>query len=113
MVLRPPSSLQNVVLYAGSGRDRDIIAEHEFWYNGARGPTRFNVLLASYETVLSDRCGAVCCDSLLLHLCSATGERLLLALGLRLLCLCCAYVVSCSTRCSSRILVQAGQHVCL
>lgn len=50
-----PSSLQNVVLYAGSGRDRDIIAEHEFWYSGARGPTRFNVLLASYETVLSDR----------------------------------------------------------
>jgi hypothetical protein len=33
-----------------------MIQQHEFWYGRQGGPTRFHVLLASYETVLHDRC---------------------------------------------------------
>jgi hypothetical protein len=51
----PPRFAQNVVLYAGSSADRQLIQQHEFWYGRPGGPTRFNVLLASYETVLHDK----------------------------------------------------------
>ena len=44
--------------YSGSGEDRKIIREHEFFFAGDRKThkhTKFEVLLASYETVLRDR----------------------------------------------------------
>jgi hypothetical protein len=53
--------LQNVVLYAGSFADRAVIRDTEFWYpkdkaqDGRMWGTRFNVLLASYETILKDK----------------------------------------------------------
>ncbi|KAK9835518.1 hypothetical protein WJX74_002180 [Apatococcus lobatus] len=48
----------NVVQYSGSAEDRKIIREHEFFFNGEkkfRKHTKFEVLLASYETVLRDK----------------------------------------------------------
>lgn len=53
-----PVMLQNVVVYAGSAQDRELIRDTEFWYTGDKEHslgTKFNVLLASYETILKDR----------------------------------------------------------
>ena len=52
--------LQNVVVYAGSQRDRKVVRDHEFHYptsrsGSKRGPLRFNVLLTSYEHVRGDK----------------------------------------------------------
>lgn len=50
--------LQNVVQYSGTGEDRKIIREHEFFFSGEKKSskrTKFEVLLASYETVLRDK----------------------------------------------------------
>ena len=51
--------LQNVVLYSGSAKDREMIREHEFKYKtrvgGSQDRTKFNVLLASYEMVRKDK----------------------------------------------------------
>ena len=50
-----------MVLYAGSFADRSVIRDTEFWYPGDKAQdgrvwgTRFNVLLASYETILKDK----------------------------------------------------------
>lgn len=49
--------MQNVVQYSGTGEDRKIIRDHEFFFNGEKRfkkHTKFEVLLASYETVLRD-----------------------------------------------------------
>ena len=42
------------MVYAGSGGDRAVIRELELYHAGSRTP-KFNVLLASYETVLRDK----------------------------------------------------------
>ena len=50
--------LQNVVQYSGSGAERKMIQEHELFFNGEKTfkrNTKFEVLLASYETVLRDK----------------------------------------------------------
>ena len=53
--LRREVAPQNCVVYAGGAADRAVIREHELYHaDGSRTP-KFNVLLASYETVLRDK----------------------------------------------------------
>lgn len=57
--------LQNVVLYNGNAKDREMIRDHEFKYKSgntnnrfgrsAARQSKFNVLLASYEMVRKDK----------------------------------------------------------
>ena len=50
--------LQNVVQYSGTAEDRSLIRDTEFFFNGERKfkrHTKFEILLASYETVLRDK----------------------------------------------------------
>ncbi len=50
-----PSCAQNVVAFAGGEADRQLIAQHEFYFPtasgqpGRSGPPRFDVLLVSYD----------------------------------------------------------------
>ncbi len=53
--MRRVVALQNCVVYAGGAADRAVIREHELYYEGGGRTPKFNVLLASYETVLRDK----------------------------------------------------------
>ena len=46
---------QNCVVYAGGAADRAVIREHELYHAESGRTPKFNVLLASYETVLKDK----------------------------------------------------------
>lgn len=46
----------NTVVYMGDSRSRELIREHEFWYeSNGKLTTKFNALITSYEIILKDK----------------------------------------------------------